>query len=393
MEDPYKQVSPENIEEIRKIVEKSCNIGVVSGGHSYCPVIADTIIDMSNFKSISIDTNKEIVKVGAGVTMKKLYLKLAKYGYVYPGGSCPTVAIGGLILGGGLSVLMRKYSIACDSLIDATVVLSNGSVVQAKDDEKLMWMLKGAGQGLCIAIDYTLKIYKLPPITYDFELILKDWLWAPKAIKLWQKFVDYPPDDNLWMQLIISYKSLKILGHYHGVTRMNSFDLPRKFLKLFDITIYPRINYVDSLNFWFGDTNNTNLKFNAISTVQYTKLCKRGVWDLVKIFSQPQPFTASVDIDLLGGKMREMNNTAFPHRNAFCTYQFITLAEEDYVDKADKWLIDVYNIMEPYTCGSYVSYCNPYTTPKMYFLQNLKQAKHGLKIYDPDNIIYKAYNI
>lgn len=371
------------------------NVAVRSGGHSYCPLIANTIIDTSNFNSIRVDIEKNLVKVGAAVTMKELYLTLLKYGYTFPGGSCPNVAMGGIILGGGLSILMRKYSISCDNVIDATVVLSDGSIINAKDDKNLMWMLKGAGQGLFVAINFTLKIYKLPRITYDFTLKLKDWSNAPKALKIWQTFIDstkIPIDNNLWMQLIISYKKLKILGHYHGKIKHKNFGLPRKFLHFFDVDIYPRIDYIDSLKFWFGDTPNPNLIFNAISTIQYTKFCDNGIYDLIEIFSIPQKFNISVNIDLLGGKMQVKDNTAFPHRNAFCTYQFITTSNEKYADDANIWLLNAYNKIKLYTCGSYVSYCNSYIKPKMYFLQNAKRIKDGIKTYDPTNKFYRSYD-
>lgn len=210
---------PRNITDIQNLLfsnSSRSSIGIVSGGHSYCPIIADTIINMSSFNSINIDVEKEIVKVGSGVLMKDLYLTLLKYGYTFPGGSCPTVSIGGLILGGGISVLMRKYSIACDSLINATAILSNGTIIQVKDDSELLWLTKGAGQGLAIFTDFTLKIYKLPEITYDFELSLQHWNNANKALFLWQEFLQYPPSDNLYLKLKLSYKTMKIVGHFHG---------------------------------------------------------------------------------------------------------------------------------------------------------------------------------
>jgi len=90
--------------------------------------------------------------------------------------------------------------------------------------------------------------------------------------------------------------------------------------------------------------------------------------------------------------MKIMDNSAFPHRNAFCTYQFIVLYQEKDANSANKWLITSYNVTQPYTFGSYVGYCNHYTGPKMYFLQNFKKVKYGVQHYDPNNIIYKAYD-
>lgn len=95
--------------------------------------------------------------------------------------------------------------------------------------------------------------------------------------------------------------------------------------------------------------------------------------------------------------MRTMDDSAVPHRNAFCIYQFITLSDKDNVENAKEWLKSSHDIMKPYTCGklslgqavlvlgSYVEFCNSYVKTMDYFLQNWMFQK-----YDPSNIIYKA---
>jgi len=37
------------------------------------------------------------------------------------------------------------YGVAADSIVDAQVVLAGGGIVNAKDDEELLFALKGAG--------------------------------------------------------------------------------------------------------------------------------------------------------------------------------------------------------------------------------------------------------
>lgn len=53
--------------------------------------------------------------------------------------------MGGFTLGGGLSYLANMYGVAADSIVDAQVVLAGGGIVNAKDDEELLFALKGAG--------------------------------------------------------------------------------------------------------------------------------------------------------------------------------------------------------------------------------------------------------
>lgn len=162
-------------------------------------------------------------------------------------------------------------------------------------------------------------------------------------------------------------------------------------MQLFNISVYPRLNYIDSLNFWFGNVPEPNLIFNAIGNIQYSKLTNEATNSLINIFSENYLFNASLSIDLLGGKMKIMDDSAFPHRNAFCIYQFIVLAEKEKEEESKKWLRLVYDIMKPYTCGCYVGFCNNYIKSKDYFLQNSNRIKRGFRKYDPCNMLYKAY--
>jgi FAD/FMN-containing dehydrogenase len=78
-----------------------------------------------------------------------VYAALHTYGRTLPAGCGPTVGITGLILGGGIGLLGRKYGLTCDRLVGAQVVLPDGSVVDCGHDHEpdLFWALRGAGGG------------------------------------------------------------------------------------------------------------------------------------------------------------------------------------------------------------------------------------------------------
>lgn len=64
-----------------------------------------------------------------------------------PTGSCPTVGVAGLTLGGGLGADSRHAGLTCDALKSATVVLPGGDAVSASADDhaELFWALRGGG--------------------------------------------------------------------------------------------------------------------------------------------------------------------------------------------------------------------------------------------------------
>src|SRR5262249_57055907 len=79
----------------------------------------------------------------------QVYDALGERALVIPAGSCPSVGIAGLTLGGGLGILGRKYGLTSDQLVAAQVVLADGRVVECDDDhdQELFWALRGAGSG------------------------------------------------------------------------------------------------------------------------------------------------------------------------------------------------------------------------------------------------------
>ena len=66
-----------------------------------------------------------------------------------PTGTCPTVGVAGLTLGGGIGADTRHAGLTCDALQSATVVLPSGDVVtaSANDHPDLFWALRGGGGG------------------------------------------------------------------------------------------------------------------------------------------------------------------------------------------------------------------------------------------------------
>ena len=89
------------------------------GGHSYggySAVPGGVVVDVSRMTA-SRSARPEQATVGAGAKLIDVYAGLSQHGVAIPAGSCATVGIGGLTLGGGIGFLSRKLGTTCDNLV------------------------------------------------------------------------------------------------------------------------------------------------------------------------------------------------------------------------------------------------------------------------------------
>ena len=78
-----------------------------------------------------------------------VYAALAKHGVTIPGGSCPTVGIAGLALGGGVGYSSRRFGTTADNLARLQIVTADGEllVCDASHHADLFWACRGGGGG------------------------------------------------------------------------------------------------------------------------------------------------------------------------------------------------------------------------------------------------------
>ncbi|MFF9003963.1 FAD-binding protein [Streptomyces achromogenes] len=117
-----------------------------SGGHSPAgySTTAGLVIDVSRLNTIAV--NPSTVTVGAGVQQIDALSLLALGGLALTGGSCPTVGVAGFVQGGGYGLLTRSYGMACDRLVSAEAVLTDGRTVHEQWPSSRLLTVAGARQ-------------------------------------------------------------------------------------------------------------------------------------------------------------------------------------------------------------------------------------------------------
>lgn len=90
------------------------------------------------------------VTVQAGVQFDSLYAQNEAAGRLTIGGTCDSVGVGGCFQGGCFGTFSRLYGSAASNLLEARVVLANGSLIvaNATSHADLFWAVRGGAAGL-----------------------------------------------------------------------------------------------------------------------------------------------------------------------------------------------------------------------------------------------------
>jgi hypothetical protein len=147
----------------------SLDVAVCGAGHSRIGASSTNggvCIDLSKMQAISVDTNTNHITVQGGAVLQDVYMAVEKYGLALVGGLCGNVGIGGFALMGGYGWLTGAHGLAVDNIVQAEIVLADGSVVIASRSENpdLYWAIRGAGPCFGIATSIVFQGFVQGPV-------------------------------------------------------------------------------------------------------------------------------------------------------------------------------------------------------------------------------------
>jgi FAD/FMN-containing dehydrogenase len=168
-----------------------------SGGHSYIGASGGPgfVIDLRAMNSVSAGSGA--ATIGTGAALIDVYNSLAAHGVSIPAGSCPSVGISGLTLGGGVGVVGRRYGLTCDRLVEAQVVTADGDIVTCSGSKQpdLFWALRGGGGSFGVVTALRLETHPADPLAHAY--VTWPWPAAADVVAAWQRWaVDVPA--SLW---------------------------------------------------------------------------------------------------------------------------------------------------------------------------------------------------
>ncbi len=149
-------------------------VSVRGGGHNVAgKALRDDAlaIDLSAMKGLRVDPKAKSARAQAGVTWGEFDRETVSFDLVSTGGTVSTTG-SGLVLGGGLGWLMRKYGLACDNLLSVDVVTANGEFLTASESENadLFWAVRGGGGNFGVVTSFEYRLHELEPIIAGMAL-------------------------------------------------------------------------------------------------------------------------------------------------------------------------------------------------------------------------------
>jgi FAD/FMN-containing dehydrogenase len=123
---------------IKAAHEQELEVAIRGGGHNVAGLSAidgGMVIDLSLMTGMRVDPAARTARAQGGVTWNLFNRETQLHGLATTGGVISTTGIAGLTLGGGIGWLMGKHALALDNLLSIELVLANGSMVTASEDD------------------------------------------------------------------------------------------------------------------------------------------------------------------------------------------------------------------------------------------------------------------
>jgi FAD/FMN-containing dehydrogenase len=388
---------------IRFTVSHNVPVRARSGGHSYAgySTLSDgVVLDLRRLNSIKVDKRAGTATVGAGAQLIDVYAGLARAGATLPAGSCPSVGVSGVTLGGGFGLAGRHFGLTADNLVAVQIVTADGRLraVNSLTDPDLLWALKGGGGGnFGVVTQFTFRIHPLPPSAAYFKV---SWPWssADEAIAAWQAWAPHTTDKITSILHLDTGRppSIYANGQYLGSSAalpglltpllavrgasLSRFDLPYLSLQLLLAGCSGKsVVACHTVGADPGGTLSRNT-FNAKSDYVDRQLSSAG--RAAMIAAVEALGSGALLCDSYGGAVNRVHpaSTAFVHREQlFCIQYYGNGGTAAWIDQA-------WRKMRPYVSGqAYQNYIDPglKNWQQAYYGENLRRLEHVRKRVDP----------
>ncbi len=356
------------------------------------------VIDLSDMQKIEIDEERGIVNVEPGVTVGALDNTLISNGYVVPFGDSGSVGIGGISLGGGISLISRTFGTISDNIVGVETIVASGKIIQADQhqNQDLFWASRGGGgNNFGIVTKLSFKLIPAPSKAVNYKLIWDDWDIINELIETWQNLAPFAENGFGSILNLFSRKNGTHIcnGLYLGSER-NLRKILRPLLDLRPTTVnIETLPFLEAAQQIYGDSNLVPSKFKQkFRSVWFNELLPKQGIKTIRSFLE-RGLTENYEVWMLnwniGTQDLSPTDTAFFWRKPLFYIEFDSVWEDDALTAPSlKWTEDFAEALSPHGTGSYVNVPdgNIKDFGKAYYGDNFDRLKQVKRKYDPLNV-------
>ncbi|KAE8361336.1 hypothetical protein BDV27DRAFT_29300 [Aspergillus caelatus] len=120
------------------------------------------VLDLSRLRDVHVNPYSRILTVEGGALWEDVDIAAAQYGLAVVGSTLNQIGAAGATLGGGYGWLTGQYGLAIDNMLWARMILADGSIVMASEEQypDLFWAIRGAGQSFGVAVELGFRAHK-----------------------------------------------------------------------------------------------------------------------------------------------------------------------------------------------------------------------------------------
>jgi|ERR1700729_142343 len=397
---------PYNTREVAQATVKAVNAGlpiaVRSAGHDYEGFSSNNggaVIDTGRLDSIHVSRDKNRCIVGPGVQLRKVYHTLFGHGLSLPGGTCGSVGVAGLTLGGGFGNLGRLHGLLCDRLRRVQVVDARGDIKESKGSpiqSNLLWACCGGGGGnFGVVTEFE---FEPVPVPANITVFSYKWEWNRDSIRtlfpVYEQWAERAPRE-IGATVVITSESWNTL-HFFGQSLLDIETTRDAIADVIGAIQNPIEQTIEVAPFLanmekYAGTDYASTSWKMASTFSADPISHAGMDALIEALASGPPGTL-IEFDALGGAVTDVSveATAFPHRNQRLLWQFQAYwADPNEALAYRTWIQRAFLSIDPFTSQvSYRNYCdlNLEDWPRRYYLSNYPRLQRVKRELDPENV-------
>ena len=179
--------------------ERGLVLSVKGGGHNIAGLaVAEggLMLDLSLMRGVWVDPKGRTARAQPGCLLGDVDRETQLHGLAAVLGFVSNTGVAGLTLGGGFGYLSRRFGWTSDNVRSMEVVLADGTLARASEQENadLFWALRGGGGNFGVVTGFEYELHPVGP-----EIVGGAIAWpateAPAVLDMFRTLTDKAPDE------------------------------------------------------------------------------------------------------------------------------------------------------------------------------------------------------